>query len=74
MAKAGTVADLQIELEAEMDVAAAAGDAAAAGTAGVADKVAAAPCRQQAAGVVLPQPPFGPLGGLILVGKNMFNS
>ena len=73
MAKAGTVADLHPELEAEMDVAAAAGDAAA-GTAGVADKVAAAPCRQQAAGVVLPQPPFGPLGGLILVGKNMFNS
>ena len=57
MAKAGTVPELHPELEAEMDAAAVgtAGDAAAGGTAAVAGEVAAAPCRQKAAGVVLPQ-------------------
>ena len=59
MAKAGTVPELHPELEAEMDAAAVgtAGDAAAVagGTAAAAGEVAAAPCRQKAAGVVLPQ-------------------
>ena len=58
MAKAGTVPGLHPEPEAEMDVAAAVGAAAADGTAAaVAGKAAVAPCRQQAAGFVLPQSP-----------------
>jgi len=66
VAKAGTVPELHPELEAEMDAAAVgtAGDAAAVaggtaaaagGAAAAAGEVAAAPCRQKAAGVVLPQ-------------------
>ena len=85
MAKAGTEAELQLEVGAETDAAAAAAekDSAAADTAGdaaaadigaaAAGKAAAVPCRRQAAEVVPPQQPSGHLGGLCLVGKNMFS-
>ena len=70
MAKAGTVAELHPELAAETEADAAAAGIAAVAAVVAAGGVAAAPCRQQAAGTVLSQQPCAQWEGLHLVVGN----